>query len=531
MKDRLKRILFGLLGKDPEAVVVLAGRGAHAELMRELAPAARFIEVEGAPGEETGQWWMRLRRAASGRRVALCAASMNEPRALAGALAAFPNRVLAFNGHLERHHVRMRAPLASALFLSGLPKDRIYIRPRWLFPFKKDRSWLPRHWRHAGGRGFRPGAPRVAVLSPYFPWPLAHGGAVRIYHLLKECAKEWDIVLFAFEDGQRQEDFDKIAGICPAVYVAAKPRYREPRWATLLPPEACEFFTPELAADLRAILARSAVALLQTEYTQMARYGGQVLVEHDVTWDLFEQVHRRGASPASWWDLWRWRRFERRALRRFPAIVVMSAKDAALAGQPGKTFVIPNGVDLKRFRPAPASGEGLLFVGSFRHFPNVRAYRFLVEEVWPEVAGRAGRLTVVAGPHPELYWPAPPSDERIILHGFVADVERLYEQACLVVIPTTVSAGTNLKALEAMASAKAIVSTSSGVAGLGLEHGRSVWIADTAGEFAAGIRRLLGDAELRARMGRQARRHAELHYGWEALAGLQSKLWRTQSGI
>ena len=178
-----------------------------------------------------------------------------------------------------------------------------------------------------------------------------------------------------------------------------------------------------------------------------------MLVEHDVTLDLFEQVHRSERSLSSWWNLFRWRRFEGRALRRFPAIVVMSAKDAALIDQPGKTTVIANGVDLDRFTPTPVpDAPHLLFIGSFRHFPNVRAYRFFVEEVWPRLRHRALRVTVVAGPDPQLYWPHASPDPRIALHGFVTDVQPLYRAASIVLIPTVVSAGTNLKALEAMAA-------------------------------------------------------------------------------
>ena len=157
----------------------------------------------------------------------------------------------------------------------------------------------------------------------------------------------------------------------------------------------------------------------------------------------------------------------------------------------------------------------------------MRAFEFLLGEVWPRLGGLDLRLTVVAGPDPELYWTPRALDERITLHGYVADVQPLYERSTLVVIPTVVSAGTNLKALEAMASQRAIVSTPSGVAGLGLEHGRSVWVAETGEEFAAGIRTLTGDAVLRRRLAEVARRVAEQRYSWDALAQKQVELWRS----
>ena len=50
------------------------------------------------------------------------------------------------------------------------------------------------------GRPLREGKPRIAVLTPYFPFPLSHGGAVRIYNLLREGARDFDIFLFSFAE-------------------------------------------------------------------------------------------------------------------------------------------------------------------------------------------------------------------------------------------------------------------------------------------------------------------------------------------
>jgi glycosyltransferase involved in cell wall biosynthesis len=134
---------------------------------------------------------------------------------------------------------------------------------------------------------------------------------------------------------------------------------------------------------------------------------------------------------------------------------------------------------------------------------------------------------VIAGPQPELYWDvAAEQDPRIEMYGYVEDVRPHYERVSVVVIPTLESAGTNLKALEAAAMGRAIVSTPSGVAGLGLTHGESVWIANDAAGFADGVRRLLLEPELRSRLAVAARAHVERHYGWAALARLQVDLWR-----
>jgi len=214
--------------------------------------------------------------------------------------------------------------------------------------------------------------------------------------------------------------------------------------------------------------------------------------------------------------------------------VVMSEQDRALLAQPN-VAVIPNGVDLDRFIPEiERPGQRLLFIGSFRHFPNIVAYRFFVEQVWPILSEKLDgvALTVVAGPEPLLYWraytglPSIPPDNRIRLLEFVADVRPLYVEANLTIVPTLESAGTNLKVLEAMAMDRAVVSTSSGCAGLGLEHGVDVWIADQPEDFAQGVENLLQDGDLRQRIAAGGREQAERNFGWHPIGARQRALLR-----
>ncbi len=542
LRQTLKRRLFGLLGKDPEAVVLSfhAGEPARARAMaeefRRLVPDRRHFEI----GPREGSAWRiyrRLRREFRGYRVGQAAVLFDgDPRHRALRVAAFllaPAKVLAYNKGLERHHLRLRTWIASWLFLRGVPLDRIFLRPWWLCPWKRDRSTVPADHQVLEGRPLSPHRPRVAVLSPYFPYPLSHGGAVRIFHLLREAARRFDIFLFAFTEAGQPLEPSPVLEFCARVILVPKPRYREPRWSSLAPPEVHEYRSPVMRRLLDQMRREFAIPLLQVEYTQLASYGGDVLVEHDVTFDLYGQIHSRLCTLASRWDLTRWRRYERGAFGRFRRVVTMSDKDTALVGVPHAS-PIPNGVDLERFRPAPEpDGQRLLFIGSFRHFPNIAAYRYFTEEVWPLVRDEFPRmtLTVVAGPDPGTYWraatglAAPAPDPRIRLLEFVRDVRPLYEEANLVLAPTLVSAGTNVKVLEAMAMERAVASTSSGCAGLGLEHGESVWVADTPEAFADGVRRLICDAALRGRIAQAARRQAELRFDWRTLGAGQRMLW------
>ena len=532
MKARLKRWIFRILGKDPDAVVVTFFTGDRA-LCERMAAEVRALEPDRRHFIATDENWPQLRRELRKYRIGL-APVMLGPQHASLRRAAYrlaPRKILAYNSRLERHHLRPGLP--SFLFWRGVPLDRIFLRPRW-WPLRRDRSVIPEGSRAWNGRPTSPDRARVAVLSPYFPYPLSHGGAVRIYNLLREIAREFDVELLAFSDSGVEPELAPLLEFCARVVLVEKPRCREPRWSSLLPPEVHEFRSPAMREAIAAERSTFGFQILQVEYTQLAEYGGDILVEHDVSFDLFGQIARRERTAAAWWDYWRWRRFETRAIRRFRRVVVMSPKDAEMLG--GEAAVLENGVDLERFQPAPeAAGQRLLFIGSFRHFPNIAAFRFFTDEVWPILRDKfpALTVTVVCGADPLVYWrafadtPEPPQDPRITMLDFVRDVRPLYNDANLVIVPTTVSAGTNVKVLEAMAMKRAVVSTTSGCAGLGLLHGHSVWVADTAEAFAAGVATLINDPDRRAAMAEAAHGVAVRQFDWRAIGSRQRDLLRS----
>jgi ribosomal protein S18 acetylase RimI-like enzyme/glycosyltransferase involved in cell wall biosynthesis len=516
MKRALKQWLFRLLGKDPEAVV-LCLRSSDAALSDAMVAEIRALEpnrriFEAAADESYAVLRARFRKF----RIGLMPTMMPVP---ANAWWLAPTKILAYNARLERHH--LRPSIASWLFLRGVPLDRIFLRP-----FSRE-TVRPTGHRVIEGRARNPKRKRVAVLTPYFPYPLSHGGAVRMFNLLRETAREFDVILYAFTEGDLNVP-GPVMEFCTRAYLVEKPRYREPRWSSLAPPEVGEYYSPAM----RELWRTREPDVAQVEYTYLASYGGDVLVEHDVTFDLYDQIRWRKKTFGAWWDWWRWHRFETREARKFARVVVMSEKDRALLGC---GMAIENGVDLARFSPAPeADGNNALFIGSFRHFPNIVAFQFLTEEILPLAPDV--RLTVVAGPGAWLHWThytgtlPPPENPRVKILEFVADVRPLYDEANVVVVPTRESAGTNVKVLEAMAMGRAVVSTSTGCAGLGAEHGANAWIADTAAAFAEGIARLLNARVLRQRIAAAGRAHVEARFDWRAIGLKQRAMLRKLTG-
>ncbi|MCU1335571.1 MAG: glycosyl transferase, family 2 [Bryobacterales bacterium] len=371
------------------------------------------------------------------------------------------------------------------------------------------------------------GKPVILVASPYVPFPLSHGAAVRIYNLMRRAAADFDQVLVAFTEESVPVP-KELAEICAEV-VTVRRAGSHALPSRGRPDTVEEFDTPAFHAALRQTIAKWRPGIVQLEFTQMAQYASEcapastILVEHDITYDLYAQMLATGNDD---WEIRRqhelWTSFETAAWRQVDCVVTMSEKDRALVS--GAT-AIPNGVDLERFQPTsqPPDPRRLLFIGSFAHRPNVLALEFFLRDVFPRLANV--RLHVIAGQRHQRFWDL--QHAGVEVDGFVSDVRPAYQRATLVIAPLVASAGTNVKILEAMAMGKAIVSTEAGIHGLELQRSADVVVTDSAEAMAAAITRLLENPVERVAIETHARQTVERVYGWDAIAREQKRLYES----
>ena len=384
---------------------------------------------------------------------------------------------------------------------------------------------------------------KVLIASPYPPFPLSHGGAVRMFNLIREGAREYDIVLLAFCDFLATPARE-LLDLCVEVALVRRRGSHYLR-SSEYPDVVVEFESDTFRACLKQTAARWRPAAVQLEFTWMAQYAGaypkakNILVEHDITFDLQEQLLAASTdNGAARLELekqsQKWRAFESRAWTTVDAVVTMSARDARTVRDAKEVRVLPNGVDCERFQPsgtAPEKGR-LLFIGSFAHLPNLLGLEFFLKEVWPLLIPSGYTLHVIAGARPEYFLEfyrgrvsVDLSQPGIEWEGFVADVRDAYRRAEIVLAPLTVSAGTNVKVLEAMAMGRVVVTTPAGINGLDLEDGRDVVVARMATEFAGAIASLSNDDARRRNIERRARETAVAKFDWRAVGELQTLLW------
>ena len=98
------------------------------------------------------------------------------------------------------------------------------------------------------------------------------------------------------------------------------------------------------------------------------------------------------------------------------------------------------------------------------------------------------------------------------------DVRPYVAGASVYVVPLRVGGGTRLKIFEALAMAKAVVSTTVGAEGLPLAPGRHYLQEDDPGGFAHAVVSLLRDPARRCSLGRAGRELVEARYSWQQVA-------------
>jgi glycosyltransferase involved in cell wall biosynthesis len=194
-----------------------------------------------------------------------------------------------------------------------------------------------------------------------------------------------------------------------------------------------------------------------------------------------------------------------------------------------RVLEVPNGIDDELFGISAElpKTEDILFFGQLDYAPNEIGLTRFVREGWPRLAAARplARLLVAGkGASPELLRTLV-EQERVTPLGFVPDIRGLLEQSRLVLVPVWHGAGTRLKVLEALASARPIAGTHLGVEEIGFVEGRHGLLADSPVELADIAARLLGDEQLSCSLAQAGRQLAE-RYRWSRVLEPLEQLYR-----
>jgi O-antigen biosynthesis protein len=149
--------------------------------------------------------------------------------------------------------------------------------------------------------------------------------------------------------------------------------------------------------------------------------------------------------------------------------------------------------------------EGILFIGSYDHPPNVDAAVWLCEEIMPLVWAIFSEIKVtLLGNNPDSRVQNLAKDRRVTVTGYVEDVSSYFLNHRLFVAPLRYGAGMKGKIGQSLEYALPIVATEIGTEGMNLTPEIQVLEANTTETFAEQILRLYSDKDLWQQLSRNS---------------------------
>lgn len=396
---------------------------------------------------------------------------------------------------------------------------------------------------------------KVLFFSQRFPYPMDTGGKIRTGKLLEKLKNVFDITLISNVESPKDDPYlDRMPSLCSSFHPVPwkeTEKYSLRFYIKLLaamfsryPFTVINDYSKDLETKIRDVANEQDYDLLVCDFLQPSLNVRKInnypslLFQHNVESMIARRHYESAKDPLSrlfWWLQWqKMRRYERETCAKFNGIVAVSEQDKnLLEGEFGarNVFTIPTGIDTGFFSPNDGNVEknSLVFTGSMDWLPNEDAILFFARGILGKVKARVPGVKLrVVGRNPSRHlinelkqYP------EIEVVGWVEDVRPFISRHALYIIPLRIGGGTRIKAYEAMAMGKAVVSTAIGVEGLPVTTGVNVIIADDAESFAQSVIGILQDSELRTRIERKAREFVENNVSWDKAAeAFRDICWR-----
>ena len=232
-------------------------------------------------------------------------------------------------------------------------------------------------------------------------------------------------------------------------------------------------------------------------------------VEHRIWQLLSEESNQLTKKYYLKWLADRLQDYEINSLNDFDAIAAISEKDIIHFREMGceiPILTVPFGLDIEELPPPSYAPVNHIFhLGAMDWRPNVQGVQWFLNRVWPFLIKRL--------PDAQLYLAGRnfPVDFQVQNHpgvhalGEVEDAWEMMTASGIMIIPLLSGSGMRIKAIEAMAAGRPVVSTSIGVEGI---HGFDrihFHVADSPEEFADRIYSIWKDPEEAQALGKRSR--------------------------
>jgi glycosyltransferase involved in cell wall biosynthesis len=389
---------------------------------------------------------------------------------------------------------------------------------------------------------------RILLLTPQLPYPAQQGTTLRNFNIIRGLADRHQLALLCYvakDENSIDDSLQILSHYCqPIITVPVNNRTNIDRLIDIvtndMPDMSLRLQSDEIDGTITSLLAsveeggQGPFEIVQIEGIEMANVISTVkraspdskivFDNHNAEYELQRRTFQADLKRIRRWPLAAYSLIQARRLKRYEKWACESADHTVAVSNADKdsmkvlapnigVSVIPNSVDISDYgRDEDTAGMeyDLVFIGKMDYRPNVDAVLWFANSIWPEILKHRPQTTwAIVGRNPHSRLEKLRDRKGIKITGKVERVHPYLSGGAICIMPLRFGSGTRLKLIEAMASGKAIVSTTIGAEGFGLEDQQELIIADDAEKFMAEILRLLSDSELRTQLGQRAKAFAK----------------------
>jgi len=398
-------------------------------------------------------------------------------------------------------------------------------------------------------------SPRILFLTPQLPYPPEQGTSLRNYNILRGLLQRYQVTLLSYVQSQPSREVLERLSECDAVVTvpdsmrSTATRVRR-MFSDRRPDMAHRLQSTEFEGALLELLrkggergdgSRDGFDLIQVEGIELAFVfeliranspQSKILFDdHNAEFELQRRAYladrykpsRLFAAIYSRIQARRLVVYEKQVSNLADHVVAVSEKDASLLRSLGlrtPVSIIPNSIDLEEYVPMftqPVRFD-VVFVGKMDYRPNVDAVLWFAHYIWPQIRKERPETTwAIVGKNPHARLKKLKEQGGVTVTGRVERVQPYLNSSKVCLMPFRVGSGTRLKLIEAMASGRAIVSTTVGAEGFNVRPGEQLMIADEPAAFADATLALLSNDQRRYELGKAARQFA-MQYDWRQVA-------------
>jgi glycosyltransferase involved in cell wall biosynthesis len=393
---------------------------------------------------------------------------------------------------------------------------------------------------------------KILFLTTTFPYPPHSGYKDRCFNIIRFLSRKNSIYLLSFIQNKKEKKFlEKLSDYCQEQYAIDGAKVTNGMIIKSLcsrtPFHVMNHKNKEFLKTFNSLLQRIKPDIIYSNHLYFAQYLHAfprfnkpllVLDQHALNRDTWIQTSRSHSNLFyrlyAKLEFMKTKSFENKSYLLFDICFCCSEEERTKSEKlwKGPTFLLaPNGVDTSYFNPFDSSmsfsispediiGEYpvLLFTGT-KASRNREAIKYFYLKIWPLIRNeRPDVIFLIAGNINRRDLPfIEKNDKKVYITGPVSDIRPYFKFGTIYIAPFLLGGGTKLKILQAMAMAKPIVSTPTGICGIPLINGKDVLIANNPKDFARAVIQLLDKPEMRERLAGRARKKAIKNFEWRKI--------------